>query len=239
MQDTFNLDGIPSFIGGPTVKISGLKVLSILFGKNGSGKSLLLRRISELNHDNTHYCNPEKSGTFAYNAHLFEGELSGSKRLSGRRENINPSYYEQVITRIQSFLVKRGAWVDGISPISHLDIANLIHLLLPDYQITIKTESPYIEVKNQYEDMINLNTLSSGERHILGLGLDIASICAIWKLENRNENVLLIDEPDAHLHPDLHQNFALFIKTTIEKFSVQIIIATHSTTLLAALGHYL
>ncbi|GAG33079.1 unnamed protein product, partial [marine sediment metagenome] len=49
---------------------------------------------------------------------------------------------------------------------------------------------------------------------------------------------LLIDEPDMHLHPDLQQNFAHFIFEVLNKFNIQILVATHSTTLLSALGYY-
>ena len=235
----FFLTKLPEYVGGPDVKIDGLKKLSILFGKNGSGKSLYLRRIAEQSKGKTHYCNPEKAGNFAYSTDFFESELNAETRFNNRRENLNPNYYQQVVTRIQSFLTKRGAWTNGIAPVSHLDIESLLQTLLPDYDITIQTEKPYVQVKSNGGTQIDLNRLSSGERHILGLGLDIASMCAIWKLEKSEETILLIDEPDAHLHPDLHQNFALFVRSILDTFSVQILISTHSSTLLAALGHYL
>lgn len=49
---------------------------------------------------------------------------------------------------------------------------------------------------------------------------------------------MLIDEPDAHIHPDLQVRFADFIVQLAKKFQLQIVIATHSTTLLAAIGQF-
>ena len=48
--------------------------------------------------------------------------------------------------------------------------------------------------------------------------------------------LLLIDEPDAHIHPDLGVRFADFLVKVTARFKLQVVVATHSTSLLAALG---
>ena len=80
--------------------------------------------------------------------------------------------------------------------------------------------------------------MSSGESQLLTIGMDILTIVGVWELENIQDRTLLIDEPDAHVHPDLQIKFADFINIISTKYNVQIIIATHSTTLLSALGQF-
>ena len=49
---------------------------------------------------------------------------------------------------------------------------------------------------------------------------------------------MFIDEPDAHLHPDLLARLADILVQVTEKYKIQMIIATHSTGLLASLGQF-
>jgi len=61
---------------------------------------------------------------------------------------------------------------------------------------------------------------------------------AIWDMEEAPTRLLLIDEPDAHIHPDLQVRFADFLTKVAHHFKLQVVVATHSTTLLAALGQF-
>jgi len=47
---------------------------------------------------------------------------------------------------------------------------------------------------------------------------------------------MLVDEPDSHIHPDLQARFAEFLVKTTDRFNVQFLIASHSTSLMSALG---
>jgi predicted ATPase len=80
--------------------------------------------------------------------------------------------------------------------------------------------------------------LSSGEAEVLTLALDLLSICNIWDVEEQAQRILLIDEPDPHLHPDLQVRLARFLFRVVDEFDVQLVIATHSTTMLAAIGQH-
>ncbi|EHK55533.1 AAA family ATPase, partial [Allomesorhizobium alhagi] len=68
--------------------------------------------------------------------------------------------------------------------------------------------------------------------------MDVLTIAAIWEIEDRQERLILIDEPDAHIHPDLQVRFADFLVQVAEKYAPQVAIATHSTTFMAALGQF-
>jgi len=75
------------------------------------------------------------------------------------------------------------------------------------------------------QEEINFNDLSSGEKVLLAL---------VFYLYNSQEKkvfpkLLLMDEPDAHLHPSMSQQFLNVIKNVlVDKFGVQVIMTTHS-----------
>jgi hypothetical protein len=83
-----------------------------------------------------------------------------------------------------------------------------------------------------------IDQLSSGEAQLLLLGLDVLTVAAMWQITEAEERVMLIDEPDAHVHPDLLVRFADFLTEAAETYGFQTIIATHSPSLLAALGQF-
>ncbi|MEW8072820.1 MAG: AAA family ATPase [Candidatus Thiodiazotropha sp.] len=75
--------------------------------------------------------------------------------------------------------------------------------------------------------VINFSDLSSGEKILISLG--------IWMFNTgqakRLPKLLLLDEPDAHLHPSVVKDFINVIeKTLVNKHGVKVIITTHSPT---------
>jgi len=75
--------------------------------------------------------------------------------------------------------------------------------------------------------IIEFNDLSSGEKILISLG--------IWMFNSgqakRLPKLLLLDEPDAHLHPSVVKDFINVIeKTLVNKHGVKVIITTHSPT---------
>jgi len=69
--------------------------------------------------------------------------------------------------------------------------------------------------------VINPNELSAGEKGIIHF------IFCLHGYEIKN-GVMIIDEPELHLHPQLQQNYLDILKQTAEKEKIQFIIATHS-----------
>ena len=121
----------------------------------------------------------------------------------------------------------------------HTSILHIVCTGVKCIPLIINSNPPFEITRLKNEEKIDrVAKLSSGESEILALSLDLLTICGIWELEKQQKRVLLIDEPDMHLHPDLQQNFAHFIFEVLNKFNIQILVATHSTTLLSALGYY-
>ena len=78
--------------------------------------------------------------------------------------------------------------------------------------------------------------ISSGEAELISLGIEFLAFAR--EVTPNRTNILLVDEPDVHLHPDLQDRLTSFISkvfSDIPDTPVIIIIATHSTALLAGL----
>lgn len=233
----------PAVFGNGSWELSKLNEINIIFGKNGSGKSLLLRQLGNGNDNGeVHYVNPERSGNLSYNISQFERQLTPQGRAETRRSNLSSDYRQEVVARIQVVVQKIGV-VAGRKQSVKVDlneIESLFNGLIPDFQIEITGSNPPLKFKRigQEKPITNVDQLSSGESQILALTLDLVTTCAIWELDQAQRRVLLIDEPDTHLHPDLQQQFADFVTKLVKRFNFQVFIATHSTTLLSAFGFY-
>ncbi len=231
----------PVHLGGNQWELKELNEITILFGKNGSGKSQLLRTLSNTDQSAYHYASPERAGDITHDVGIMQEQLTASNRAGRRQQNLSPTYRQESVSRIQAVLIKIGnlAGRGMASPVNLQDIESFLQTLLPDFQFSIIGQNPPYEFKRIHngERVLSVNTLSSGEAEILTLALDLLTICAIWELDSHAQRVLLIDEPDTHLHPDLQQHLGNFLVQLLDKYKTQMIIATHSTTLLSSLGY--
>ena len=232
----------PAYLGGNQWELKELNEITILFGKNGSGKSKLLRTLRDTEQSTYHYTSPERAGDITHDVGISQEELNAPSRAGRRQQNLSPTYRQESVSRIQALLIKIGNLTGraNTSPVNLQDIENFLQILLPDFQFNITGQNPPYEFKRVHNDerVSSVNTLSSGEAEILTLALDLLTICAMWELDNQTNRVLLIDEPDTHLHPDLQQHLGHFLVQLLDKYKVQMIIASHSTTLLSALGYH-
>jgi AAA15 family ATPase/GTPase len=72
---------------------------------------------------------------------------------------------------------------------------------------------------------VNFNDLSSGEKVLISL------MFYLYNSQEKNifPKLLLLDEPDAHLHPSMSQQFLNVIKNVlVDKFEVRVFMTTHS-----------
>ena len=229
----------PDYLGGGVWKLKRLNDVTVVFGKNGSGKSLLLRRFRDQDKDSYHYICPERAGNIRFNPSHTREEATGLSRANRVNMNFVPDYRDRVVARIQAYLAKRGSQRSKEIGVDPSELEGLLTRLLPGFSVVITgADQPYELKRGDGSRVSGVQELSSGETEAFVLAIDLLTICAIWELEQRDKRVLLIDEPDPHLHPDLQQRLADFIMSVSNKYQTQVLVATHSTTLLSALGHY-
>jgi len=232
----------PAHLGNDNWILKNLNKITVLFGKNGSGKSQLLRTLKNTDRNKYHYVSPERSGEISHDVGIMQEELNIGSRGKRRNNNLAQTYRQESVSRIQALLIKLGniAGRSEPNPINLRDIEDYLQILLPDFVFKITDQNPPYELKRIHTDekITSVNNLSSGESETLTLALDILTVCAMWEIDKQEQRILLIDEPDTHLHPDLQQHLAQFLVKILDKYKVQMIIATHSTTLLSALGYH-
>jgi len=88
-----------------------------------------------------------------------------------------------------------------------------------------------IRFESKFTDKIlNANDLSSGEKVILRV--------VLWLYSSQNHKIFpklyLLDEPDAHLHPSMTQQFMNVIKNVlVDQYNIRVILTTHSPSTVA------
>lgn len=228
----------PPYLGGNSWTLENLNEITVVFGKNGAGKSQLLRSIRDQNKKEIHYIAPERSGDIQFQPHLIAEQYSFETRANRSVRNIEPNYRESVLARLQAYLSKRGNIRSEVAPAHPGDLEALLGTLLPEFSFKIRSDTPPYQLFRGTQAVTDVNTLSSGETQVITMGLDVLSIAAMWELDAQPRRVMVVDEPDTHLHPDLQQRLAAFLLAVHERFRVQFIVASHSTTLLSAFGHH-
>ncbi len=230
----------PAHLGGGNWELKDLNNITIILGKNGSGKSVLLRTLRDQHKERSHYASPERGGEINFRPDFVHEEGDFNTRGNKRMRNFALTYREEVVARIQAYLAKRGNQRTDTIGENPNELQQMLHILMPDFEFKIKDGNPPYELLRilSQQPVTNVSDLSSGEAEVLTLALDLLLICAIWKLEGQTQGVLLIDEPDSHLHPDLQQHLAKFLVEVMDKYGVQMIVSTHSTTLLSAFGYH-
>jgi predicted ATPase len=231
----------PDYVGGGNWALKGMTDVTIFMGKNGSGKSVLLRAWRDQSPDDVHYIVPERTGDIQFNPNYLEQEFDGARRRSASSGNFVEEYRRRIAARVQTYFMKRGNFRgSGTVPGKPTELEELIDLLVPDFRLALQVGQPPYVLKRRINDEVitQIQQLSSGEAQLVTLALDILTIAAIWEIEERNARIMLVDEPDSHIHPDLQVRFAEFLVKVADRFNVQFLVASHSTSLMSALGMF-
>jgi predicted ATPase len=232
----------PNDLGGGEWRLTNLTNLVAVFGKNGSGKSRLLRAWRDSHAASSHYVIPERTGELDYQPQFMGQGVTAEARKEQSQRNFHENYRRLIVIRIQAYLMARGGYSGaGPAPCAPEELQKAMGRLLPDFDLRIIPAGlpPYELRRASNEQAVNtIDQLSSGEAQLLLLGLDILTVAAMWEIAGTEARVMLIDEPDAHVHPDLLVRFADFLTEAAETYRFQTIIATHSPSLLAALGQF-
>lgn len=110
-----------------------------------------------------------------------------------------------------------------------------VNCLLDRIRIDVKA-TPFRVLKKDGDDVVPFEQLSSGESELLSLAFELLAFeskCVLGR-----SNLLLIDEPDVHIHPDLQVRLAGLLGRIAGRQDLHIVVATHSTAMLAALSGF-
>jgi putative ATP-dependent endonuclease of OLD family len=93
---------------------------------------------------------------------------------------------------------------------------------------------PYIETGAPPEHFRELSENSLGYNNLLYLATVIAEMEGAAAGEQAILKVLLIEEPEAHLHPQLQTRVLQYLQTVAKENNIQVIVTTHSPVIAAA-----
>lgn len=232
-------------------KISGLRKVNILLGKNGVGKSTLLRKIQgAYQHADptqlltTSYITPERGGVLLYEPGIDHNIRSNPRWIpQERRKNQTLNFRQQTVAQfrdLQSILAQELEQLvenDGAPDKSKLfkRYVEKINTLLD--QIEIRPDRKIFSIyKKGTDDLIDASQISSGESELIALAIE--ALVFLKEEDFNRPKVLLLDEPDVHLHPDLQVRFMCFLLNLADEGNFSIIIATHSTAILGATENF-
>jgi len=235
-----------------TIKVDGytlnnLNKINIVLGKNGCGKSRMLRQIEQnlarkqqAMHYRARYITPERGGTLAYEAGV-EGNIAQNNiwLFETRRKNQFFQFKQQSVAQFRKLetLVLREIEKENPRAYTHTFDAYIekINSLLENVRMERRDITFKIYLKSNSTE-INTVDISSGESELISLAIE--SLIFSKECASDKQNILLMDEPDVHLHPDLQFKLMRFLQELVEESNFYILIATHSTAILAALATY-
>lgn len=140
--------------------------------------------------------------------------------------------------------IQRGDVPDLLEPLRRLVRSLLPHLDVKRVDISDESNMKVIfrRVDGAADALVELDELSSGEKAVVGLMLpfveDEASRLAGDAPNDESVPVMIIDEPESHLHPTLQILLVDFLSELAEQGVGQFIIATQSPSILDALDDF-
>lgn len=227
--------------------LNNLDKVNVILGKNGSGKSTALKKVEEVvANDETigkaKYISPERGGALKYDASVDTNINANPNWLLGQlRKNQFGQFKQQSVSQFRKLELLCLREIEQ-QPELRQDLhhtfqstVDLINGLLDNIEIRREGTDFKIYQRELAQEILPEN-ISSGESELISLGIE----CLVFQKEciAGLENILFLDEPDVHLHPDLQVRLSLFLKKLVDKSNFRVIIATHSTSLLGAFENY-
>ena len=225
-------------------ELKNLSKINIILGKNGCGKSTILREIAGCSLDKTliKYITPQRGGELSFESGIEQTMLNNIGWLDQtRKNNHSTNFKQQTIAQYKNLVFNiyqefHDNTLGGKDAIAFAHYLNMINELLDEIIIIKPDKSNAFKILKKSADVsLTAAQISSGESELICLAIECLSV--ISKLDDKN-GILLLDEPDVHLHPDLQDRLIKFLLNLLEqKEQLQIIIATHSTAILGALSN--
>ncbi len=112
------IQSLPQLGGGDWI-VDGLTDVTVLMGKNGSGKSVLLRSWRDQNPDQVHYVVPERTGDLVFQSSYINEEFRGDNRRGSSTRNFTNDYRRRILARVHAYLMKLG-WRSSVFAYANL-----------------------------------------------------------------------------------------------------------------------
>jgi energy-coupling factor transporter ATP-binding protein EcfA2 len=133
---------------------------------------------------------------------------------------------------------------EGVAPDVYKPIKEMLNILLPHLQFAGVDQSSRDNVRclvhvEGVAENIDIDDLSSGEKEVIALFMPLLErqINRVIRriesgqevdLESAPDTVMILDEPDLHIHPELQKRMLTYMRKRAYEDNVQFIIATHS-----------
>lgn len=237
---------------GSNVSLNRLNCINIIMGRNGAGKSRFLRDIEVANNRqkdryNVRYISPERAGSFKRDGNVLTQMSSSPDWLRKTRAVNQASNFKAASATLfreaETLYLRRLANTPEIrmDPSRNFEADRLskVNQLLTN--ISLEMGSSDFEFRSLTDGAtISPDNISSGESEAVALAAEI--LYFFDTIDPEKFNVLLLDEPDVHLHPDLQARLGKLIISMLEEFqehsdSIAICLATHSAPLVCSLAN--
>lgn len=209
---------------------------TVLIGKNGAGKSTLLRSLNSGDKPHVKYVSPERGGSLKYDPNVDSNMSTSDRWLKDSRQTNRFEQFRQqsavqfrmletaVLREIEKNAEKRADITYTFD-----SILEQINLLLPAIRM-VRNDKGGFSIQTKAGQAVDEASISSGESELIALAIEVL----VFSYESLASKVLLLDEPDVHLHPDLQQRFTAFVESTAIAHDLRVVIATHSTAIIGA-----
>ena len=209
---------------------------TVLIGKNGAGKSTLLRSLNAGDWPHIKYVSPERGGTLKYDPNVDNNMTSNEGWLKQTRQTNRFEQFRQqsaaqfrnletaVLREIEKVAERRAD-----STYTFDAILEQINELLPAIRM-VRNDKGGFSVQTKSGQPLDEANISSGESELIALAIEVL----VFSRQSMANKILLLDEPDVHLHPDLQQRFTAFVETVAVEHDLRVVIATHSTAIIGA-----
>lgn len=158
-----------------------------------------------------------------------------------RKYDMQYAYFESFMSSNESSLTREALMDIKVDVIAPWDLLNNIlekvlggkfYFAAPDERLRLFNQPVRLIEKKSGLDM-PIFQLSSGERTLMWLALTVFNTQQFKDSSPLVPKVLLLDEPDASLHPQMVVQLYETLSLMVEQFDVYVVIVTHSPTTVA------
>ncbi len=235
----------------PEATIQNLGVINVIVGRNGSGKSRFLRGLilhfqnSEVHF--TKYVSPERGGSFLNEANIDQNTTNQDWFRNTRNRNQSGDFKKTSASLLRQLENAWGRRLDSdqalrvdTSKTFQTEYLNKINNLLLNIRIVNNSNEYTFSFETYAGEKLNSENISSGESEAVSLSTEVLHFFS--NIDVNKTNILALDEPDVHLHPDLQVRLAKFLIDQVDELPAEkrekviVVIATHSAPLACALA---